>query len=245
MVSITKPAPTRQPARGITMSLPRHLQQLEATLAGLATPDGDGPMLLSELDGFLAGILVCPELIMSGEWLPIALGQGSEEANAFDGEDALQDTIRLVFKHYDTLGQELQRGDGRYRPVFDVNPRHGEVLWELWMGGFARAMAVRPESWLSIPPNGDDEDAALALTGIMALSMIANSNEGLAADPTQIEELTEAAPDLIPEWVQTLHAWRVRNSMDPPQQAVSTKVGRNEPCPCGSGKKYKKCCAMN
>ena len=26
------------------------------------------------------------------------------------------------------------------------------------------------------------------------------------------------------------------------QQAVSTKIGRNEPCPCGSGKKYKKCC---
>lgn len=26
------------------------------------------------------------------------------------------------------------------------------------------------------------------------------------------------------------------------QQAVSTKVGRNEPCTCGSGKKYKKCC---
>lgn len=25
-------------------------------------------------------------------------------------------------------------------------------------------------------------------------------------------------------------------------QAVSNKVGRNDPCPCGSGKKYKKCC---
>jgi len=23
------------------------------------------------------------------------------------------------------------------------------------------------------------------------------------------------------------------------------KVGRNDPCPCGSGKKYKKCCGMN
>ncbi|MCL6591559.1 MAG: SEC-C domain-containing protein [Firmicutes bacterium] len=22
----------------------------------------------------------------------------------------------------------------------------------------------------------------------------------------------------------------------------SAKTGRNEPCPCGSGKKYKKCC---
>ena len=23
------------------------------------------------------------------------------------------------------------------------------------------------------------------------------------------------------------------------------KIGRNDPCPCGSGKKYKKCCGMN
>ena len=28
------------------------------------------------------------------------------------------------------------------------------------------------------------------------------------------------------------------------QRHVSRKVGRNEPCPCGSGKKYKKCCGM-
>ena len=27
--------------------------------------------------------------------------------------------------------------------------------------------------------------------------------------------------------------------------ATSTKIGRNDPCPCGSGKKYKKCCGMN
>jgi preprotein translocase subunit SecA len=24
-----------------------------------------------------------------------------------------------------------------------------------------------------------------------------------------------------------------------------SKVGRNDPCPCGSGKKYKKCCGAN
>jgi len=28
------------------------------------------------------------------------------------------------------------------------------------------------------------------------------------------------------------------------KQAVSKKVGRNDPCPCGSGKKYKKCCGQ-
>jgi len=29
-----------------------------------------------------------------------------------------------------------------------------------------------------------------------------------------------------------------------PQKREEPKVGRNEPCPCGSGKKYKKCCAI-
>jgi len=27
-------------------------------------------------------------------------------------------------------------------------------------------------------------------------------------------------------------------------QALSTKIKRNDPCPCGSGKKYKKCCGQ-
>jgi SWIM/SEC-C metal-binding protein len=35
---------------------------------------------------------------------------------------------------------------------------------------------------------------------------------------------------------------RVHN---PPPPAQSTKVGRNEPCPCGSGRKYKHCCLAN
>jgi SWIM/SEC-C metal-binding protein len=30
--------------------------------------------------------------------------------------------------------------------------------------------------------------------------------------------------------------------LNPPRPASSQKVGRNEPCPCGSNKKYKKCC---
>jgi uncharacterized protein len=225
------------------MSLPRHLQQLEARLSGLAGADDGGPMLLSELDGFLAGVLVCPELIMPSEWLPIVLGQDGEHADAFDNEEALQDTIRLVFKHYNTLSRELQRGEGRYRPVFDVDPRHNEVLWELWMGGFERAMALRPESWLAIARDADDEDAPVAMAGMMALMAIARSETD--ANPEHTAELTDAAPDLIPKWVEVLNDWRLRNTTDQPIPVKSTKVGRNEPCPCGSGKKYKKCCGLN
>ena len=33
--------------------------------------------------------------------------------------------------------------------------------------------------------------------------------------------------------------------LNPQKPAISKKVGRNDPCPCGSGKKYKKCCGSN
>jgi len=33
--------------------------------------------------------------------------------------------------------------------------------------------------------------------------------------------------------------------LNPPQVVKSEKIGRNDPCPCGSGRKYKKCCGAN
>ncbi|MFM8796844.1 MAG: SEC-C metal-binding domain-containing protein, partial [Betaproteobacteria bacterium] len=50
----------------------------------------------------------------------------------------------------------------------------------------------------------------------------------------------------IPEAVLAMHAhWLpLRQAVHESNvaQALRTKVGRNEPCPCGSGKKIKKCC---
>ncbi len=54
------------------------------------------------------------------------------------------------------------------------------------------------------------------------------------------------------KWLYTLRGWddilteqrrrEIRDKWRLDKQAVSEKIGRNEPCPCGSGKKYKKCC---
>ncbi len=225
-------------------SLPRYLQWLDARLSCLGTADSE-PMLLSELDGFLAGILVCPELIMPREWLPVVLGQEDGSLGALNDEAALQETVELVLEHYNAVSRELQGCDGSYRPVFDIDTRHDETLWELWAGGFGRAMELRPESWAAIT-RADDEGAMLALAGMTALVSLADDGTGTAYDRERTAALTEAAPDLIPEWVETLNRSRLLHAMDQPRApAKSTKVGRNDTCPCGSGKKYKKCCGLN
>ena len=45
-----------------------------------------------------------------------------------------------------------------------------------------------------------------------------------------------------PETKQTLRPQRERNQLP---VSVGKKIGRNDPCPCGSGKKYKNCCGKN
>ena len=57
------------------------------------------------------------------------------------------------------------------------------------------------------------------------------------------------------KWLYTLEEWddiysekqrkEIRDKWRDDKQAVSTKIGRNSPCPCGSGKKYKRCCGMS
>lgn len=49
----------------------------------------------------------------------------------------------------------------------------------------------------------------------------------------------------LKEWDELLTAdqrTEIRKQFNEDHRAVSNKVGRNDPCPCGSGKKYKKCC---
>jgi len=33
--------------------------------------------------------------------------------------------------------------------------------------------------------------------------------------------------------------------LNPPKPVMTDKIGRNDPCPCGSGKKFKKCCGTS
>lgn len=52
--------------------------------------------------------------------------------------------------------------------------------------------------------------------------------------------------DCDDEWLDELD-WNLAPYEPVPQPYVRTaaKIGRNDPCPCGSGKKYKKCCGRN
>jgi uncharacterized protein len=216
------------------------LDELEDLL--FALPDDDEAMLLSELDGYLAGLLVSPHPAAREDWLKPIWGGGDE---AFPGDPARSNRlIELVLAHKAEIAVALLQGDLAYQPIFDVFERTGEVMWPLWADGFGKAMALSGKDWDCLLETGDEDLGAAALGLIMYVALARGVPTGDAAE----DEVFDQAPEVIPYLVETLYRRqrgleRVVLTDDFPRlPALSPKVGRNDPCPCGSGRKFKKCC---
>ncbi len=221
------------------------LDQLDDFLLNL--PDEhDEVMLIEELDGFLTGVIVGPEMILPSRWMPhIWSHTGSEDhAPVFENVTQAQHMTGLIMDHYNSIAKSLLTAPAAYEPVFAVDTRNDDVLWEMWAEGFSRAVALSPASWLAIIESGNT-DALAAFSGLRSLAAIA-SGESKLPKPEQ-DRLTAEAPELIPDWVEILFYWRLAHNPIAPSTAAATfkNTGRNDPCPCGSGKKYKKCHGAN
>jgi len=225
----------------------RRSKQLEAELRAL----GDDAMLIEEFDGFVAGLLVCPEMIPPSDWLPLIWNrEGQAERSPIEDLDHANRLFGLIMDNYNDVVLTLMNRPERYSALFPVNARNGDIIWEIWVEGFAAALSLRPTSWQKLLDA--DRETANAMTGMLLLTDIVRGE--LDDIPQEdIDKLRGAAPGLIPDWVVTLHEWRLANTRTAsvveraasPPSAARGKVGRNEPCPCGSGKKYKRCCGLN
>jgi len=226
--------------------LSRHLKQLESELLAL----GEETMLIEELDGFIAGLLVCPDFIKPGEWLPIVWGQNRADPQpSFNNLVHVNRVLGLLMEHYNDVARTLMDRPDRYSPLFPVDERNGDILWELWIEGFEKAVNLRPATWQKLL--NTDADTATAMRAMLTLADIARGDQRLPRKDR--DAVTATAPDDITRWIVILNEWRLANyrpmqRTDPilhPSFTSANKVGRNEPCPCGSGKKYKKCCRLH
>lgn len=94
-------------------------------------------MLLSEFDGFCAGVIVCPEMIAPSEWLPLVWGSGG--IPQFEAEEELQNALDLIMGHYNDVAQSRVPPEFEYGPVLEHDRRTDETVWEMWVAGFERA----------------------------------------------------------------------------------------------------------
>jgi uncharacterized protein len=114
-----------------------------------------------------------------------------------------------------------------------------------WARGYATLLEKMDPAEL----DGDAVDASFSIQALAEIPHMLNLLDKLrGGDNRELmlasfrESLADDADFLLEHWAEA----RVEHQSRPVAATVrreTPKVGRNDPCPCGSGKKYKKCCA--
>jgi uncharacterized protein len=147
---------------------------------------------------------------------------------------------------YNAIAADLQRMGAEYTPLFLEHAEPGEeiALAEHWAHGFLAGMHLRRPAWERLLQS---EQGKLSLAAIVAF-MTDGSGNSIMEGP--IEDVARAKRDAL-EWIgpavfEISEYWRATIGRSAPARAVDPfrKIGRNAPCPCGSGKKHKKCCLV-
>jgi uncharacterized protein len=193
-------------------------------------------MMLCDLDGFLTGIAIGPEPIPPSEWLPVIWGN---KEPAFKNVAQAQCFLGTIMKRYNKILCEVAAG--ALNPIFLETPA-GEVIASDWAEGFMQAVYLRPQAWDELLAS--DKDYAL-IVPIVALCCNDDGESVLALDQETEDHFFENGGDFVPAAALALAQYWQSKRRTPKQTSHETKAGRNDPCPCGSGKKYKKCCGLN
>ena len=221
------------------------------------------------LEGAMAALLCTRRPILPSEYLPVLLGVDDEapEANRFADETQAHRFFELWTSRWNEVAQSLDADvqalddDRAYHPeVMDVRgavavlsdearaemadqplPAYGQV----WALGFMFVVENWPEEW---EPPRDKETAGWideALDAIVALTEddTANPAFNLHAEdgpPSVSDERANAFGSALWAVYDLRQIWQSLGERVEPVRKVA-EPGRNDPCPCGSGKKYKKC----
>ena len=187
---------------------PVDLDALDAFLLSDRAPEDS--MGLSDLDGFLAGIAVGPELVMPSEWLPVVWG-GAEPA--FESVEEARSILGTIMGRYNKIVRALGAVPDEFDPLFWEGPDDGRVVVTDWAAGFLDAVKLRPKAWEPLVRHTEASALVLPL-----LVLGADDPErlpfGVRPPPKEeVEALLAIGAEVIPDCVVGIHGfWRERRA---------------------------------
>ena len=215
-----------------------------------------GTLRYHELQGFLFSIVCAPELIRPSEWMPLVFGDADagyaslDEAKLAIGElMSLYNVVNAsVNAETAALPSECAFRDDVLANLDDDAPV------AQWSRGFMNGHQWLEELWDAYVPEAlDDQFAATLLTlSFFASRNLAEAFRKESAPDQSLEALATTLrgvfPGAVAEYAQLGRSIaRVLAEHTAAERAPRrvAKTGRNDPCPCGSSRKYKKCCGAS
>ncbi len=210
-------------------------------LTELLEQRGPTALNLEALDGFLAALVCSPESVLPREYLPVLWGEGVP----FEDPALASELLALVLRHRDTIASTLggaQGSDGVYLPIL-YEDEAGVTPGNDWAKGFMRGVDMRPGAW---GPLFENEAEGAAIVPMLMLSHEHDPDAEMRPLPISADQREAILQHMIGGLMQ-IHRFFAQDRIPqgaaaPALPGTEATVGRNEACPCGSGKKFKFCC---
>jgi uncharacterized protein len=215
------------------------IETLDAFLMSDST--SEEVLAIDELHGYLTATVCCPVPVMPSDWL--AGVWQTEEGPQFESPEQAQEIMAPIMRMHNDIADALRVGE-EFGPLMLKNTfESGEtvVVAQGWCWGFMEGMRAQFDAW---EPHLDMNNELVVPIAVLArLGDDDAELQELLGDQEKVSELTDA----IAESAAAVYEFSRSAADGPPQpyRRQATKVGRNDPCPCGSGKKYKKCCGAS
>ena len=198
-----------------------------------------GLLDVSQLDGFLTAVVSLPIMLLPSQWWPVMWADYPPE---FETQEELELLSSLVFRHMNSIATELMQRAAQFEPLFNEHEVKNRVylVVDEWCEGYMQAVYLAEALGTVL-----DDEVIRMLDPITAFT----EAEGWPGHNLSGEDETENLQQEIVHSARNLHGYWLaqRQHLAPthtgtPFRHSEPRVGRNDPCPCGSGKKFKKCC---
>ena len=218
------------PDHGTPLSQPE-LEQLEALLD--SDIFGGEAMQLDELQGLFFAVASSPDLIAPARWMPEALG----ERPAFADTAHAQQVLELVMRFYNQSVRAAATED------FDLilyRTETEEADYAAWCGGYLTGVDLAETDWYE---TGDPDEVGELLFPLLVLADALPDEEKRSIKPAEWRRLVRSCAESLGDTLVRIHDyWQVLRTPPLTVRRDAPKTGRNDPCPCGSGRKFKQCC---
>lgn len=199
-------------------------------------------MRLDEVQAMLCAIVSGPVPVPPGEWLPEALGSQGLVA---EGNPVVAETLELLMRMNNDIAAALLDNETVSPILYPLEEDSEEYDFAAWADSYVYGAGLAGD-WYDLAGKHADDLSELLEPMFLLNGMLkedAEKNGDRWFSPAEEARLVADIQENLPVVVQTLYNfWRAKRGAATVQRSEEEKVGRNDPCPCGSGKKFKQCC---
>lgn len=201
---------------------------------------GGDAMRLDEAQATLCAVVSSPVPIQPSVWLPEVLGKGAETVD----NAVVAETVELLMRLNNELAAALLADETISPMLYPVDEGSEDYDFAAWADAYIFGAGLGDDWYDLAGKHADDLDELLepmfVLNGMLKEDAEKNGERWFS--PAEEARLLEDIQENLPVIVQTIYNfWRAKRG-GATVQREEAKTGRNDPCPCGSGKKFKQCC---